>query len=296
MHRYMRAIGFSHESTREMKKRLLSHVVNASDESRVVSSERGCLKVEYRKYFGERIGLIVRGTFEPGERGTEEFFIDYEVPFLKPVSISTTEKVIFDRFAEKECYAGICNDNRLNFPVIFYLQNMNDMLSQSEPVESSVMDVYHVSFAALSVEGTVLMPIEKTPEQEERQRRQKQKRENLQRRARIGDEQAVEDMTIEDMDTYSLVRKKSQVEDVYSLVDSYFMPHGIECDQYSILGEIKDVTESINRITGEEIVIMDVIANDILFDVCINRKDLVGEPEIGRRFRGEVWMQGEVAF
>ena len=62
------------------------------------------------------------------------------------------------------------------------------------------------------------------------------------------------------------------------------------------MGEIKDVNESINQITGEEVVILDIVANDIFFDVCINRKDLVGEPEIGRRFKGDVWMQGTVAF
>ena len=29
-------------------------------------------------------------------------------------------------------------------------------------------------------------------------------------------------------------------------------------------------------------------------DVCINEKDLLGEPAIGRRFRGNVWMQGNL--
>ena len=28
--------------------------------------------------------------------------------------------------------------------------------------------------------------------------------------------------------------------------------------------------------------------------VCINEKDLLGEPAIGRRFRGNVWMQGNL--
>ena len=141
-----------------------------------------------------------------------------------------------------------------------------------------------------------MMPIEKSESEEQLMKKRKRERDELYRRAKTGDESAIENITIEDMDTYSIVKKKSKEEDVFSLVDSYFMPVGIECDQYSILGEIKDVNESINQITGEEVVILDIVANDIFFDVCINRKDLVGEPEIGRRFKGDVWMQGTVAF
>lgn len=296
MHRFMRAIGFSTEGTRENRKRLLSYVVTSADESRVVSAKEGHLLVEYRKYFGDRIGIIVRGTFEPGESGAEEYFVDYSVPFLKAVAISSTDKVTFDSFADKLEYVGICDDYRLGMPLIFYLQNMNELLSQTEPVQDRAIDVFHVSLSALSVKGSIMMPIEKSESDEQLMKKRKRERDELYRRAKTGDESAIENITIEDMDTYSIVKKKSKEEDVFSLVDSYFMPIGIECDQYSILGEIKDVNESINQITGEEVVILDIVANDIFFDVCINRKDLVGEPEIGRRFKGDVWMQGTVAF
>jgi len=296
MHRFMRAIGFSTEGTRENRKRLLSYVVTSADESRVVSAKEGHLLVEYRKYFGDRIGIIVRGTFEPGESGAEEYFVDYSVPFLKAVAISSTDRVTFESFADKLEYVGICDDYRLGMPLIFYLQNMNELLSQTEPVQDRAIDVFHVSLSALSVKGSIMMPIEKSESDEQLMKKRKRERDELYRRAKTGDESAIENITIEDMDTYSIVKKKSKEEDVFSLVDSYFMPVGIECDQYSILGEIKDVNESINQITGEEVVILDIVANDIFFDVCINRKDLVGEPEIGRRFKGDVWMQGTVAF
>lgn len=296
MHRFMRAIGFSTEGTRENRKRLLSYVVTSADESRVVSAKEGHLLVEYRKYFGDRIGIIVRGTFEPGESGAEEYFVDYSVPFLKAVAISSTDKVTFESFADKLEYVGICDDYRLGMPLIFYLQNMNELLSQTEPVQDRAIDVFHVSLSALSVKGSIMMPIEKSESDEQLMKKRKRERDELYRRAKTGDESAIENITIEDMDTYSIVKKKSKEEDVFSLVDSYFMPVGIECDQYSILGEIKDVNESINQITGEEVVILDIVANDIFFDVCINRKDLAGEPEIGRRFKGDVWMQGTVAF
>ena len=74
------------------------------------------------------------------------------------------------------------------------------------------------------------------------------------------------------------------------------MPYGVECDQYSVLGEIKDCRKVANRITGEECYILTVNSNDLLFDVCINTKDLYGEPEVGRRFKGSIWMQGYVNY
>lgn len=112
----------------------------------------------------------------------------------------------------------------------------------------------------------------------------------------MGNEEAIESLTLEDMDTYTTISRKIHKEDVFSLVDTYFMPYGVECDQYSILGEIIDVREEVNRITGEQLVIMSLECNELTFDVCINRKDLYGEPAVGRRFKGVIWLQGYINF
>jgi hypothetical protein len=48
--------------------------------------------------------------------------------------------------------------------------------------------------------------------------------------------------------------------------------------------------------TGEEIYVMRLNCNDLQFDVCINRQDLFGEPKIGRRFKGVIWMQGFINY
>jgi hypothetical protein len=74
------------------------------------------------------------------------------------------------------------------------------------------------------------------------------------------------------------------------------MPYGVECDQYSILGEINEVYIDNNRITGEEIVFLTVECNELIFEIAINRADLYGEPAVGRRFKGVVWLQGRIAY
>ena len=67
-------------------------------------------------------------------------------------------------------------------------------------------------------------------------------------------------------------------------------------DRYSILGEILDVHTFKNILTGEEIVQMTVECNNMQFDVCINREDLLGEPAVGRRLKADIWLQGQLHF
>ena len=65
---------------------------------------------------------------------------------------------------------------------------------------------------------------------------------------------------------------------------------------YYVLGEIRAFRMVRNRLTEEELCIMQIDCNDLPFDLCINTKDLYGEPAVGRRFKGVIWMQGEINF
>jgi hypothetical protein len=95
---------------------------------------------------------------------------------------------------------------------------------------------------------------------------------------------------------YTTISRRIQDEDVFSLVDSYFMPYGVECDQYSVLGEIVAIRETTNQLTKEKIYILTIFCNELTFDVCINIIDLFGEPQVGRRFKGIIWLQGFINF
>ena len=52
----------------------------------------------------------------------------------------------------------------------------------------------------------------------------------------------------------------------------------------------------VNQVTQEQMYLLHLESNEISFDVCINEKDLLGEPAVGRRFKGNVWLQGRVEF
>ena len=118
----------------------------------------------------------------------------------------------------------------------------------------------------------------------------------LMQKARGGDEDAIEELTMKDMDLFSEVSRRIAKEDLYSIVDTSLMPYGVECDQYNIIGEIVKVRRILNNISKEEVYVLTLFVNDLTFDVAINIMDLLGEPKPGRRFKGIVWLQGRINY
>ena len=122
------------------------------------------------------------------------------------------------------------------------------------------------------------------------------KRIDLVEQAREGNEEALESLTMDEIDLYQRISRRVTREDILSVVTSYFMPFGIENDKYDILGDILDVKSLVNHLTMEELYVMIIESNDVVFEVCINKKNLFGEPAVGRRFKGTIWLQGTVDF
>ena len=116
---------------------------------------------------------------------------------------------------------------------------------------------YHIYTGArlsgLSTEGMILLPI-KQSEKVASAARTNNERDHLMAAAREGDEEAIEHLTLEDMDTYSMISRRIGKEDILSIVTTYFMPYGIESDKYSILGNIMAYRRYYNHISMEEVV------------------------------------------
>ncbi len=291
MHKFMRAIGFSNLSDRSAQQKLVTDVIlNASHRSYTANGEETIL-AEFCEDFAKDVGIAVCGEFDENDR----FTYDYFYPYLRGTGISSCEDVSVERHADKESYAGVCDDIKVGVSLIFYLQNMVPYVkAQYEnllPIRGTTL-----TLSGLSLKGTIILPISKDDRQKKKVQKASMNRNQLIDAARRGDEDAIESLTLEDMDTYTAISRKILTEDVFSLVDTYFMPYGVECDQYSIMGEILDISLRINKVTNEEIYVMRLSCNDLQFDICINKQDLYGEPQIGRRFKGIVWMQGYINY
>ena len=207
-------------------------------------------------------------------------------------SITTNEQIDVEKHAEKESYAGVCDEVNLGVTLIFYIQNVADYLAETNRNLSKIH--YGAMLAGLSTEGKILCPVVERKKNDVPAIQKNDRHNQLIAQAREGDEDAIESLTLEDMDTYALLSQRVMKEDIFSIVKSTFMPFGIESDQYTVLGEIIDCVTMENKLTHEKLYGMKLLCNNIQFDVCINEKDLLGEPAIGRRFRGNVWMQGNL--
>ena len=291
MHKFLRAVGFSQYTEKKQVQKLIRDIIIHADERSYTTVGKKTLVAEFDRNFAEDIGIAVCGEFD--EDDTYSF--DYYLPYLRSDLVSTAEDISIERHAAKESYAGICDDPTVGVSLIFYLQNMISYLKlQGEgkiPAKGTSLNL-----SALSCQGTIMMPIQKTEWQKKKIAKDAVQRNRLIQAARGGDEEAMESLTLEDMDTYTSISRKIQKADIFSLVDTYFMPYGVECDQYSVLGEITDMKLVTNGLTGEKVHILTLCCNDLNLKVAINSIDLLGEPAVGRRFKGSVWLQGQVNF
>lgn len=290
MHSYLRSIGFSSLNKAELKK-ILDDVVLHYDEKMVVESHPDHLFAEFSRNYGCDCGITVCGEYDENQ----EFQMEYYYPFFRGTGITTQEKVVVEQHSDKESFAGACDDVRIGVTLIFYLQQAAEYLNASY---KGLMETkgHPVTLSGLAREGVILLPIKKHQDQVKADAEISTARNRLIAAARNGDEEAMESLTMEDIDMYTMVSKRIQSEDVLSIVDSYFMPYGMECDQYNVMGEIIDFFQFPNIISGEKIYQLTIVSNDMQFDICINAKDLTGEPAVGRRFKGIIWLQGQLHF
>lgn len=287
MHKFLRAIGFSDLKKKDLDG-ILGEIIAHPEVTRVTTNSEGEEFAELSRQFLPHMGITVRGTYE-----ADDFRMEYYYPYLAGTEVSTEEQVDIEKHAEKESYAGVCDEIRLGVTLIFYMQNVADYLFEVN--RSKANRTYKgVVLSALSTEGKILLPMEKRERREQGKDYSGRERTRLIAEAREGNEEAIENLTVEDMDMYSILSKRVQYEDILSIVNSCFMPYGIESDQYAIIGEILSFAIHQNSRTKEAVYCIKVLCNDIIFDVGISEKDLMGEPKIGRRFKGSIWMQGSV--
>lgn len=291
MHKFLRSVGFSQITKRNQISEIIRDVVKNYDEKVVVENHPDVLFVEFSKNYGCDCGITVCGEYDEHNR----FHVEYYFPFFRGTGITTQEQAVIERHTDKESFAGACDDLRIGITLIFYLQNPAEYLLEKYKGKTDI-GKQPLILSGLASEGKILFPVQKDKEAVRVEKEISRNRTDLIAAARNGDEDAMESLTMEDMDTYSMISQRIATDDIFTIVDSYFMPYGIECDLYSVMGEILDVMTFCNSVTGEEICQMTIDSNDVQFDICINKKDLLGEPKAGRRFKGIIWLQGQLVF
>lgn len=292
MHRFLRTVGFSTFQRKHDIERMLERLVDlaAPEQIKKLILDDETNLCEVRAEMAPGMGLAIYGEMD--ESGVIK--PEYYVPYLLSQDLSSKADCSIQRHTDRETYAGLLDEYKVGISLIYYLENV--MEYRKRMMEGESTDVSYVNLVGLSVRGKVLLPIKKTAKQMEMAKVASKERDHLLEAAKNGDEEAMETLTIEDIDLYSQVSRRVMREDIYSIIDTCFMPCGIECDQYSVIGDITHMELLENRITREKVYDLTLGCNDLVFHVAINQADLVGEPQVGRRFKGQIWMIGTAKF
>lgn len=286
IHTFLRSIGFGDLTKNADLYLILESILNRPDEQNIVKDEYGNEFACFSKSFGTDIGITVCGNFI----NDKEFRMEYYYPYLHGSQITTCETIEIERHAAREAFAGICDELKLGVTLIFYIENIADILhARKNAVHNTTTRPDNAVLAGLSTGGKILLPVMKTSKQLANKEKSSEKRLSLMKQARDGNKSAMENLTMNDMDLYSSLSRRIMKEDVLSIVESSFIPYGIESDQYVVIGEILNFYESENSLTNEKLWILNLNCNNLVFDICINQNDLLGEPQVGRRFKGRIW-------
>lgn len=291
MHYYLRSIGFGSIQTIEDQDLLIADVLKKYDYKKVVENEEHQMFAQFSKEYAQDAGVTVCGYYD----SENLFHMEHYYPYMIGSQTSACTNVAVERSASVESYNGAFEDSRVGTTLIFQVVNAGDYVNDRQRREA-FDSAKPVALSGLAEYGTILLPIKKNEEQMRKEEKRQQKRNSLYSAAARGDEDAMNSLTMEDFDVYTTVTRRIKNEDVYSIVDSYIMPYGLECNLYNILGQITDFSRERNSATNEPIVRLTVEANGIPIDICIHGDDLTGEPEVGRRFKSVVWLEGMVNF
>lgn len=291
MHQYLKAIGFGNITSKKELDKILSRVKDSCTKQSVISEENDIDYCEFCREFAEGMGISLVGSIDEEDHFEREFYY----PFFAGSNVTTYADVIVERKIDREAYIGVCEDMKIGINIIFHIQNSAEYMKRIGEYDERE-DIMSVTLSGLCNKGTILLPVMKSERQEKQQKEESDNRMQLISAAKNGDPTAIQSLTLDDIDTYSKVSKRLITEDIFSIVDTYIMPYGAECDQYSILGTIRQVRKSCNEYTKEEIYIMKLEVNDLVFDICVPVQSTMGEPMEGRRFKGNIWLQGYINF
>ncbi len=291
MNQYLRAIGFSEYQNIQQIRPILQEVAEHPDRQVTITVGSGTDLIQSNREYSSAFGLAIVGeknTSHPGSMEIEHFF-----PYAVGKYLSEDDAITFEKRTDKMAFSGISERRSLGIPLIYHVQNIaecEDYRWSNKPFQM----LHRCAYSALSTEGIILLPVVRNTGDLILEAKKDHHMERLIAAADRGDEDAYDQLAMEDMLQSADVARRSRSEDIYSIVESTFLPLGAQSDHYTIVGTVLEVESLNNPITKEELYYMQVYANHVALSLLINKKDLTGEPLPGRRFKGNIWLQGKI--
>ena len=288
MNTFLRSIGFGDLKQQKDVEELIVKVISGAGDIEKYQRKDNTGYVEYSLQTSSSCGIKVIGE----EDLEGKFHFGHYFPFMKATSDSSEEEIYITKKVDTDGLTGMCDDYRLGISIIFYIQNVVDCYNCYGEIKT--INDQAVRFAALAESGKIILPTLNYTAEKVKRKKEAGNKSKLIAEAKKGNPEAIESLTIKDIDNYAKVSMRIKSEDILSIVDTSILPYGSESEMYNITGNILGVSSETNIQTGEKIWVMQMECNEIEIDLCINAADLEGKPEVGRRFRGNVWLQGKI--
>jgi hypothetical protein len=289
MEKYLNAVGFRKYVQDQQVKEVIQQVINNPTEKYISNYCEDKIKIELCKKYDDELGIIIRGELDE----KEEIKILAVIPYKKGNIIMDINEVDVINTDDKDDYYVYFEDEKTGNPITFYLQNVVDYLDIKDDEK---VYIENIKLVALSIEGTVILPVEKEDVDVILEKEEEKWRASLLELAREGDEEAIGLLESDAKQAAELFKQRCQQEDLLTILEGYFIPYGLNDAEYSILGTIDDFCIKVNSFTKEEVYILDVTCLNFKMQVCINKEDLIGIPSKGMRFKGICHIQGHIEF
>ena len=283
------AIGFSEIDKKYTIEQIVGEILDKPTVQQASRRENKDIVAEYIKEFGKDMFVMVRIIMRSQDKETK-IEVEQCEPYLRASYTIDVEELSVEAIDDEFNYYAICEEKETGIQFIFWLQNVIEYVE----AEASGKTFSQVKIAALAMEGTIVLPIEKDEEDEQQEREEKEKIKAMLQRAREGDEEARAKLEEEEKEMDDQLKERMYEEDFLSIMSGYFVPTTLVDANYAILGEIKEMATRRNIRTGEEVYLFTLDVNDMPLEVMINKKQLIGCPSVGMRFMGTCWLQGTI--
>lgn len=274
MHTYFRTIGFEKVFGFREREKIINHIIDRFEEKETLQY-KDHIYMEISRGYGDNMGVTILGELDGYGFHPESFF-----PYVKGKERTECQEIIVEKNTSDHGLIGMIEKKEMEIAVIFSVSNPTACRKLFPLFPSGVLKC-DVRLSALSVGGEILLP---GPQEKTRVKIDD---------SFMGDNYPSKEMK-EAFLTEMVISKRLETEDLMSIIETSFLPHGCKSDQYQIMGIIQNYEWVENTKTDCKVCQMEVVCNNLNMLVCINQKDLEGEPEVGRRFRGIIWLQGEV--
>jgi len=290
MQDFLRAIGFSGFRTKKQLQPLVNWVLEKPDSMNIVAGEEDDTNLAQAcREIGGHAGISVVGEIDERGRLVPEYFF----PYLVSSYVSSDAHLSCERESKRNAFNGMCEDYRMGMALIFSVRNVADAARAEQT--TLLGDGFHeVLISALAKDGTVLLPLEQTERVLLQRAEEEKTRISLMEDANAGNEDAAANLAEQEMKRYHRVMDQLRDSDIYSVVESFFMPFGMESDQYYFMGQVQESSRIENELTGEHFYRIIAKSNGMPFAIAINEKDLEGVPMPGTRIKCHAWLQGEL--